>query len=93
MRVILACSGVPRSAGDEAAVGITAEFREHRHWHRDVKCTWDGERLRLEADNDFDLNGLAIVHEFSDCLSAFLAEPFDGDITVESGVELGQSGP
>jgi len=83
-RIVLACSGIPSAAGAEAASDIAAEFRNHRQWHENVACTWDGRTLRLQADNDFDSDGLAVTDELSDCLSAYVAEPFDGDIAVES---------
>jgi len=38
----------------------------------------------LQAENDFDSEGLALMDEFSDCLSAYIAEPFDGEIKLES---------
>jgi hypothetical protein len=38
----------------------------------------------LEAENDFDARGLALLDEFSDCLSAYIVEPFDGRIEIES---------
>ena len=36
-------------------------------------CTWDGERLILQADNDYDPEGLALLDEFSDNISAFIS--------------------
>jgi hypothetical protein len=74
---------VPESAGAEAAIDITREFADHRPWHGNVICSWDGRRLMLQADNDFDSNGLALLDEFSDCIAAYIAS-FDGGITVES---------
>ena len=82
-RVVLACHGLPESSGAEAAIDITKEFTDHRPWHVNVICSWDGQRLVLQADNDFDSNGLALLDEFSDCIAAYLV-PFDGRITVES---------
>lgn len=87
-RIVLACHGVPSGAGAEAASDIEAEFAQHRRWHGDVRCRWDGSRLFLEASNDYDPKGLALQDEFSDCISAYVAEPFDGSITVESIVEM-----
>ena len=75
---------MPSSAGPQAAQDITTEFREHRPWWRNAQCTWDGSRLLLQAENENDDDGLALRDEFSDCLSAYIAEPFDGDIRVES---------
>jgi hypothetical protein len=83
-RVILACYGVPASAGASAANDIETEFREHRTWQCNVSCNWDGGRLLLQADNDFDSNGLALMDEFSDAISAYIADGFDGEIKVES---------
>ena len=83
-RIVLACYGVPESAGPEAAVDITTEFAEHRPWHSNVNCTWDGSRLILQADNDVDSDGLALLDEFSDCTAAYIKELFDGEIKIES---------
>jgi hypothetical protein len=82
-RIILACNGVPVQAGAEAARDITEHFT-HRPWHQNVRCDWDGSRLILRADNDFDSNGLALLDEFSDAISAFIEDGFDGGIDVVS---------
>jgi len=87
-RIVLICYGVPPSVANEAAVDIAVEFAENRFWHKNVSCHWDGSRLIFQAENDFDSDGLALMDEFSDCLSAFIAEPFDGDIKVESVTRL-----
>ncbi|MBJ6985263.1 hypothetical protein [Luteimonas sp. MC1750] len=87
-RIVLACYGVPESAGPEAAADITAEFAEHRQWYKNVSCTWDGARLLLQGDNDVDADGLALIDEFSDCTSAYIKELFDGEVKVESIVQL-----
>jgi len=87
-RIVLACSGVPVAAGPKAAADITAEFQQHRPWHSNVECAWDGTRLLLRVENDFDENGLASIDEFSDSIAAYIAEPFDGDINVESIVRV-----
>ena len=66
------------------ATDITREFAEHHPWHKNVTCTWDGSRLFLSAENDYDPDGLALMDEFSDCISAYTAGGFDGEIKVES---------
>jgi hypothetical protein len=86
-RIILTCKGVPSDAGLAAARDITEEF-VHRAHHETVTCAWDGSQLVLQADNDFDSTGLALVDEFSDAISACIKEPFDGDITVLSVTPL-----
>jgi hypothetical protein len=82
-RIVLACNGVPADVGAVAAGDITEEF-SHRPWHQKVHCERDGSRLILQADNDFDSNGLALLDEFSDAISACIADGFDGDIDVVS---------
>lgn len=72
-RVIIACSGIPAHAGPEAAIEITREFAEHRKWHHNASCTWDGSRLVLCAENDYDPEGKALLDEFSDCVAAYVA--------------------
>ncbi|MFT3669637.1 MAG: hypothetical protein QM795_13915 [Pseudoxanthomonas sp.] len=83
-RILLACYGIPVSEGAEAAIEITSEFVDHRTWWSNVSCTWDGARLILQADSDFDSNGLALSDEFSDCTAAYIRELFDGEIRVVS---------
>jgi hypothetical protein len=78
-RIVLACKGVPAAAGAAGAHDITEDFT-HRPWHENVTCVSDGSQLILQADNDFDSNGLALVDEFSDAISACIKDGFDGDI-------------
>ena len=88
-RVVLACYGVPHTSGEVAAADITAEFAEHRPWHSNVKCIWDGGHLELVAENNFDSTGLALLDEFSDSIAAYISEPFDGEIKVKSITVVG----
>jgi hypothetical protein len=62
---------------------ISNEFA-HRPWHENVTCIWDGSQLILHAENDFDSNGLALVDEFSDAISACIEGGFDGNIEILS---------
>jgi len=89
-RIVLACDGVPTHAGPAGALDIAEEFT-HRPWHKNVKCDWDGVRLVLQADNDFDSDGLALRDEFSDAISACIREPFDGNIEIVSATPLERS--
>jgi len=86
-RIVLTCNGVPANAGEAGARDIAEEFT-HRPWHTNVTCVWDGSRLVLQADNDFDPNGLALLDEFSDAISAYIAEGFDGDLKVVTISEI-----
>jgi hypothetical protein len=54
---------------------------------RTVTCVWDGSQLILQAENDFDSNGLALVDEFSDAISACIEGGFDGNIEILSILE------
>jgi hypothetical protein len=80
-RILLDCEGSPESAGVNAAVDIAEEFT-HRPWHQNVRCTWDGRVLRLEAENDCDENGLALLDEFSDAIAACIEDAQDSEIRV-----------
>ena len=91
-RIVLACNGVPADVGVVAARDITEEF-SHRPWHQNVHCDWDGSRLILQADNDSDSNGLALLDEFSDAISASIAGGFDGGIDVVSVSPLPTDAP
>ena len=82
-RIVLACKGVPPHAGAAGARDISKEFT-HRPWHANVTCVWDGSQLILQAENDFDSNGLALVDEFSDAISACIEGGFDGNIEILS---------
>ena len=82
-RIVLACNGVPADVRSGAARDITDEFT-HRPWHKNVSCEWDGSRLVLQADNEFDSNGLALRDEFSDAIAATVKDGFDGRIDVVS---------
>jgi hypothetical protein len=86
-RVVLACDGVPASAGALGATDIAEEF-QHRPWHKNVTCEWNGSQLILTAENDFDEDGRALTDEFSDAISACISEGFDGGIRVISVREL-----
>ena len=78
------CTGVPEAEGTVAAADIATEFAEHRTHHQNVRCDYAAGNLTLTVENDFDENGLATVDEFSDCISAYIAQPFDGSIEVQS---------
>ena len=86
-RIVLACRGVPEDVGPVAASDIAEEFT-HRPWHKNVSCHWDGSQLILQADNDFDSSGLALLDEFSDAIAATIKDGFDGGIDVVSVASL-----
>ena len=90
-RIVLACDGVPAHAGAAGALDIAEEFT-HRPSHKNVKCEWDGVRLVLQADNDFDSNGLALLDEFSDAISACIHDHGDRNIEIVSITPLTSSG-
>ena len=84
-RIVIVCPGVPEPIRFEAAAWIQREFEVHRAHHSSVCCTFEGDELTLTADNDFDANGLALLDEFSDCISAYFAEtPGDGSLEIKS---------
>jgi hypothetical protein len=86
-RIVLTCTGVPSDAGEAGAREIAEEFT-HRKQHQNVTCAWNGSQLILQADNDFDSNGSALVDDFSDAISACIKDGFDGDVRILSIHEL-----
>jgi hypothetical protein len=81
--VVLECE-IPASCGPErATLDITDEFQQ-RPWHQNVRCSWDGRTLRLEADNDYDERGLALLDEFSDAVVACVKDAEYSDMRVVS---------
>jgi hypothetical protein len=86
-RIVLVCQGVPVEVGVIAAQDIKEEFT-HRPWHKNVSCAWGGSELILQADNDFDSNGLALLDEFSDAISACIKNGFHGNLRVLSVREI-----
>ena len=85
-KIILSCDGVTKSAGAEGAKNIVEEF-QHRPWHKNVTCEWKNTKLILEAENEFDSTGDALIDEFSDVISASITEQFDGNIVIVSITE------
>jgi hypothetical protein len=82
-KITFACEGVPKHLGAQAAIDIAEDFKQ-RPWHQNVTCTWDGSRLLLTAENDYDENGLALQDEFSDEISACVSDGFDGSLRLIS---------
>ena len=82
-RITLACLSVPTQLGEAGAADIQQEFAK-RPWHENVRCMWDGEELLLHADSDWDVDGKALVDEFSDSISACIDDTFDGEIEIRS---------
>jgi hypothetical protein len=72
------CLGVPEVASRSAGDDIVEEF-EQRPWHTNVRCFVDGTALVVVAVNDYDVDGLALLDEFSDAVIACLDL---GDATV-----------
>jgi len=88
-RIILECDGVPEEAGDEAARDIREEFRLHYPHEHNVVCSFESGKLRLTAENDYDPEGLNLMDEFSNTISAYIVELFDGTIRLVSVETLG----
>lgn len=86
-RIILACYGLPTDVGAYGALSVIDEFK-HKPWHRNVYCTWEGDRLLLRAENDYDADGRGLIDEFSEAISTSIAQSFDGEIEIESVTPL-----
>jgi hypothetical protein len=71
-RITIECMGIPTDAGPSGAADIEKEFRDHRRWWLQPKCTYVDGKISLTVTSDFDADGKALSDEFSDCLSAYL---------------------
>lgn len=69
---------------DPSAAERIQEESTHRPRHKSVRCQWAGSQLILQADNDYDSNGQALMDELSDAISACIANAEDGDIELVS---------
>ena len=49
-----------------------------------MRCEWAGSQLILQADNDYDSNGQALMDEVSDAISACISNAEDGDVEFVS---------
>jgi len=87
-RVSIICKGLSSEDGKEASEDIAQEFKEHRDWHNNPVCTWNGEILMLTVENDFDNDGQATLDEFGDCLAAYVTNYFDCTVTIDSVTKL-----
>ena len=88
--IVLECDaeGLSPEIGEQAAIDIAEEFA-HRPWHTNVRCTWNSPCMRLEAQNEYDNQALAIRDEFSDALAACVAMyERVGDIRIVSITEF-----
>lgn len=79
----LACHGLSDAEGRAAPGDIEEEF-SHRPWQQNVRVHWDGTVLWLEAQNDYDRTGLALLDEFSDAVAACIKVGGATRFTVES---------
>jgi hypothetical protein len=82
----VSCKGLSHDEGAPAPEDILDEFTR-RPWHKNVRCEWDGASLWLEAENDYDADGMALLDEFSDAVLACINARGTVRFTVESAGE------
>jgi hypothetical protein len=86
-RSTVTCIGLSEEEAKEAVADMLLEFAE-RPWQEKVNCEWRDGVLRLSAQNDTDANGLALLDEFGDAITAYINYSGDIKIEVESVIEL-----
>ena len=86
-RIVLACDGIPEDKGPQAVTDVAEELT-HRPWHENVECRWTDGVLLLSAENGYDAEGLALMDEFSDAISACTAADFGYSIRLVSATGL-----
>lgn len=89
-RVALTCDGIPAGEGSQAATDIQNEFTSSRGpRYTNATCVFEDGTLVLGCDNDgWDKDGLNLIDVFSDCLSAYVCTPFNGDLKLVSVTPL-----
>jgi hypothetical protein len=89
-RIVLAADGILGSEGTEAALDIAREFNEVRPpRYVNATCTFSDGILFLTCDNDgWDADGLNLMDEFSDCITAFVPTSTDGGMQLVSATRL-----
>ena len=68
-RITITCSGLTDKEGPLAPSFVLNEFA-HRPWQENVQCRWDGNLLWLEAENNCDREGKALLDEYWDVVIA-----------------------
>lgn len=86
-RITVTCKGLTESEGQPAPAGVAEEFR-HRPWHQNVTCKWANGLLQVEADNDYDRNGKALLDEFMDAVAACVNANGDMQFEIASVVRV-----
>jgi hypothetical protein len=87
-KITVSCHGVSEQSALAGLSDIAEEFAS-RPWHQNVSCRWENNCIVLEAQNDFDPEGKALLDEFSDAICACLPiEPEPISFAVESVREV-----
>jgi hypothetical protein len=84
-RITLRCA-CPPHLGPELAQDIQAAFHQSYPHEFDVACQYQNGALLLSSTSDYDPKGLNLGDEFSDLISAYCAESFDGEIELVCSV-------
>lgn len=82
-QITLTCDGLTEAEGSVAIPCLFAEF-DHRPWHENVKCRWVNGALQLEAGNDYDADGKALLDEFRDTVVACVKSSGDLNFGIVS---------
>ena len=80
-RVTLSCA-CPAHIGPELAGDLQTEFRDNYPHEHEVTCTYEDGKLLLASTNEYNPDGLNLMDEFSDMITAYSPEHFDGDIEL-----------
>ncbi|WP_156901371.1 hypothetical protein [Azohydromonas australica] len=86
-RITVTCKGLSESDVSEAVADMLFEFSQ-RPWQREVKCEWREAVLRLSAQSEGDLTGMALLDEFQDAVVAYINFTSEIHFEVESVVQL-----
>ena len=67
--IVVSCKGISEQVAKDGLADLLEEF-SHRPWHSSVVCEVAEGRILLQARNDYDSTGQALLDEFSDAVCA-----------------------
>jgi hypothetical protein len=90
-KITVSCRGISEQSALAGLTDITDEFA-NRPWHQNISCRWENDCIILEAQNDFDAEGKALLDEFSDAVCACMPiEQMPISFSIESVHEVSGS--
>jgi hypothetical protein len=90
--IVVSCSGISEQTARDSLDDLYQELAE-RPWYGSVTCHWEHDRVDVQARNDHDATGQALLDEFWDVVCACIpAEDSERRFVVESVTGVADAG-